>query len=797
MKMKITIVLRDLFRNKAKTSLMFLSLLSGAVLMGVVSVFGSFFIPQANLAYQRANPHDAIIRTDEFSPSLISGIDEIPGVSDVTSRKSRMARIVTSESTFNVNLIVLDKTNTVDLLQNSSETEVINSLEQDEVYLERSAAGDVGAIEGDIISLTLDNGQIYPLLLKGIVYDAVCEPYSLEGDVLLYVNEETMQRMTGENGFDEIRIRVDATYRDKQKTTVVTREITSFLENKGVSVLETEVPEPGTFYATQALDAVFVVMSLLGGLSVLLSVIIIVQIIDDLIAKRVRQIAVMKALGGGLRSIRYMYFGMLLAVGFLVFLVALPLSYILGYVVCEYLAGFLNMRLQTENLTLTPLFAVVLSVFVAPILAAWIPIVKGTAVTVKDGLSHIKKPEKFSSGKRIRGTSATTPRIIRTLAFRNLFRNKIRNILSLSAMMMAGAVFMTGLSLQAGFSKAIDSSGFLIPDGILTLSTYENAQKIKEIAAGTEGLTTIEAWGFSRGQFVDETTGNVKKVRLMAPEPNSEMLSDDSASSLITDGRWLADTSANEIVISSHLTDLFPEVRVGDMITIIINEKPVTFNVVGCVGIFGRPADPVLIVGYEYLNQLLAGEGLVVDLRGITSEHTEEFQNRVFSLVEDRLNQNGILVSEMNLGEQMREQFGTSTTIVVWLLVFLSVMIAAVGLIGLSGAMSMSVLERQREFAVLRSIGATSRTIRRILVTEGLCLSFIACLLGVLFSIPFTTILGKILGEMLLGVGTGFALNGSGVLIWLAISFVGALIALILPCARVLGTSIKDSLAYE
>ncbi len=57
--------------------------------------------------------------------------------------------------------------------------------------------------------------------------------------------------------------------------------------------------------------------------------------------------------------------------------------------------------------------------------------------------------------------------------------------------------------------------------------------------------------------------------------------------------------------------------------------------------------------------------------------------------------------------------------------------LVAVGMIGLVGALTTNVLERRREIAILRSLGARSRQIRRIYRAEGLTLALLGWLAGI------------------------------------------------------------------
>ena len=62
---------------------------------------------------------------------------------------------------------------------------------------------------------------------------------------------------------------------------------------------------------------------------------------------------------------------------------------------------------------------------------------------------------------------------------------------------------------------------------------------------------------------------------------------------------------------------------------------------------------------------------------------------------------------------QIRSDTESRFGIITKMLMFMSVLIAAVGAIGLAGTLSINVLERRREIGVMRAIGASSFTIAR------------------------------------------------------------------------------------
>jgi len=133
---------------------------------------------------------------------------------------------------------------------------------------------------------------------------------------------------------------------------------------------------------------------------------------------------------------------------------------------------------------------------------------------------------------------------------------------------------------------------------------------------------------------------------------------------------------------------------------------------------------------------------------------------------------------------------------VVFTMLGVAFLLASVGAIGLASSLSISVMERTREVGVLRAIGASSGTLMRLYVAEGL----VQCLLSWLVSVPLAYLLARplaeLLGQTMLEVKLDFAFNGWAVLIWLATIVVMGLLASLGPAWQAARLGVRDSLAY-
>jgi putative ABC transport system permease protein len=122
-----------------------------------------------------------------------------------------------------------------------------------------------------------------------------------------------------------------------------------------------------------------------------------------------------------------------------------------------------------------------------------------------------------------------------------------------------------------------------------------------------------------------------------------------------------------------------------------------------------------------------------------------------------------------------------------------SLVMAAVGAVGLLTMLFISVFERQREIGVMRSVGATSRAIVSQFLTEGLLIGMIAWLIGLPLSYGIATALTSLLpvGEF------GFSYPPVVAVLGLLGMLVMAGLASIWPSLSAARRTVSDILRYQ
>ncbi|MBP2338257.1 putative ABC transport system permease protein [Saccharothrix coeruleofusca] len=126
----------------------------------------------------------------------------------------------------------------------------------------------------------------------------------------------------------------------------------------------------------------------------------------------------------------------------------------------------------------------------------------------------------------------------------------------------------------------------------------------------------------------------------------------------------------------------------------------------------------------------------------------------------------------------------------VWALIGLAVVIA---LFGIANTLTLSVLERTRESALLRALGLTRGQLRLMLVVESILMALMGAALGLVLGIGFGWVLIEAIGNDDMDVAFTVPFDQIGVM--LAAAVIAAVVAAALPARRAARTSVVAGMA--
>ena len=786
----------DFWGNKSRTVLTIITITIGVLAVGFNSSLGLYMAESMDGDYLSASPSEATVFAGPLDDEMVKIAREVPGVDAVEGRRSTSATVVrTDEKKVSIQFTAIEdpKQMTLNQLRPALGATTLPLLGDKQVIVDASAQS-LGYQTGDKIIVELGNGRHRELTFAGYMHDVTGFPYNFSETMNAYVTPETLDWLGGPPFYDSLAISVAEKQTDQEHVTRVAQAVADRVERAGATIYFVNVYQPGHHFAYNISNGVFFILTVLGYMTVFLSGFLIVNTITALMAQQTRQIGIMKAVGGENSQIFTMYLVLILGFGLAALAIAVPLANSGAKTFGAGMAQYLNFYPAPYVGYRSAFLQQVIVALAVPLLAAVWPIYNSVRVTVREAISDYgiggnnkRKDRSVSKGALF----LTRPM---RLSLRNAFRKKARLILTLITLILGGAIFIGVYNLWASFDKTIeDIQGYFMADINISFGRYYRYEEVAAIAEKVPGVSSVEGWTEYPGTLVSDQKDEAGTQILFVAPPSTSTLIDP----VITAGRWLTTGDENAIVIGNHLLNIFPDLKVGDWLTIKVDEKETKWHIVGVYSITGNVSPPLLYVNYEYMSHVVGAPGQVYSLRVLTEQHDAINQRRISDQLQTLYEKQGISVNSSQLGADFITQQKVQTNVLVYFMLGMAAMIAIVGGLGLMGTMSINVLERTREIGVMRAIGASNRDIQGIVIVEGMVIGLISWAISILFAIPITGILCFGVGMAILTAPMPAVYGLSGIIAWLIFTLVLATIASSLPARRASRLTVRDTLAYE
>jgi putative ABC transport system permease protein len=786
----------DLWGNKSRTILTMVTIMVGTFAVGFTVNLGSYMSESMDSDYLSANPSEATVYAYPLDDDLVNIARTIPGVDAVEGRSTMSARLIKSDEEEPIRIIftALEDPNelTLNMLKPAPGESSLPAFDDKEMMIDYSAAS-LGYKPGDTLIIELSDGKRRELVLAGYIHDVTGFPYNLAKRVNAYVTPKTMEWLGGSSYYDTLAVSVSENPTDQDHVTEVARAVSDRMEQAGTRDNFVDVYKPGHHFAWDVSQGMFFVLGIFGYLTVLLSGFLIVNTVTALMTQQTRQIGIMKAVGGGRGQIFSMYVVLILAFGLGALALAVPLANKAAQPIGNGMATYLNFTPLPFKLYPQAIIQQVIVALAVPLLAAVWPMYNSVRITVREALSDYgiggnatPKDKSVSKGALL------IPRPLR-LSLRNAIRRKARLVLTLFTLVLAGAIFIAVYNLWASFDRAIEEiQGYILADVNISFNRYYRFDEVSVLAQNIPGVSSVEGWTEYPGTLITNEDETGTQILFVAPPSTSTLIDP-----VITSGRWLTTGDENALVIGNHLLAIFPDLKVGDWLTIKIDNKETKWHIVGVYTIVGNVSPPLLYANYEYLSRVIGKPGQVYSVRVLTEQHDRVSQKKISDQIKALYEKRGIQVGSTQLGADFVEGQKSQTDIFVYFVLVMACLIAIVGGLGLMGTMSINVLERTREIGVMRAIGASNGDIQSIVIVEGMIVGLISWAISIGLSIPITAVLTYGVGMALLTAPLPPAYDVSGTVAWLFFTLVLATVASALPARSASRLTVRDTLAYE
>ena len=785
----------DFWGNKSRTFLTIITISVGVLAVGFNINMGLYMGESMDSDYLSASPAEATVFAGPLDGEMVKIARQVPGVDAVEGRSSTNANLVrTDDKKVSIQFTAVKDPGhtTLNQLKPALSETTLPPIGEKEIIVDASAKT-LGYKPGDKIIVELSDGKHRELTLAGYMHDVTGFPFGFTNTMDAYVTPKTLEWLGGSSDYDSLAVSVAENQTDQDHVTQVAQAVADRVERAGATVYFVNVYQPGHHFAYNISNAVFFILTVLGYMTVLLSGFLIVNTVTALVTQQTRQIGIMKAIGGDNSQVFIMYVVLILGFGLVALVLAIPLANSAAQAFGGGMAQYLNFHPLPYKGYLSAYIQQVIVALVVPLLAALLPIYNSVRVTVREAISDYgiggnAQPKTKSVSKGALFLS----RPIR-LSLRNAFRKKTRLILTLITLVLGGAIFIGVYNLWASFDKTIeDIQGYFLADINISFGRYYRYDEVASIAKNVPGVSSVEGWTEYAGTLVSDKKDAGTQILFVAPPSTSTLIDP-----VITSGRWLTTGDENAIVIGNHLLNIFPDLKVGDWLTIKIDTKETKWHIVGTYSITGNVNPPLLYVNYEYLSHVVGKPGQVYSLRVLTTQHDTTTQRRISDQLQALYKAHGITIGSTQLGAEFIRDQKSQTNVLVYFMLGMAVMIAIVGGLGLMGTMSINVLERTREIGVMRAIGASNGDIQGIVIVEGMVIGLISWSVSILLAIPITAILCFGVGMAILTAPMPTVYGVTGIIAWLIFTLALATIASALPARWASRLTVRDTLAYE
>ncbi len=786
-------VYRDLLAHKARTILVVLSIAVGIVAVAVMMGGREVLIRSLDTGFPATKPPAVTYLTTAFDSHLVRAVARDSEVAGAEGRRSvDISFRVNGGPWTNITLYALEdyRNQTVGKI---SLLDGARWPKKGQLVVEKGSVEFAGVRQGDTVEFETSNTKHPVLTVSGVAHDLNSVVPMMTGRAVGYISWDELSDFDEPQTYNELDVieRGDPASL-AQATAFGARLRDDIIEPQGIVVLRMLAHEPGVQSMADIFKAVSMLLVVVGAMTLMLSGFLVVNTIGSLVTQQMRQLGVMKAVGARRTQLAMMFFAMVLVYGVLALVLAVPLGQLGSNWFANFGAAQLDFLVHDYHVPAAVL-AIELSVgLLVPVLAATFPVISGMNMSVRHALySSSGVSAEFGEGvfDRMLGRLRGIPRPV-ALALRNTFLRKGRLLLTLITLTLAAGVFMAVASVQTSIGYTVQRVGqYRAMDIWADLYPPQSAVDAQAEARRVPGVTGAEGWMLRSAVRLRPDRSESDVLNIYGLPTNTKYLHPE-----IVSGRWLVPGDTSSIVLDDTALKNEPDIAVGSLITLKIRNVKQVFRVVGLTR--GGLMSKFGYVNREYLDSRLGAGGTIDTLMVGTSKHDADSQTAIARRLSDDFSARQMTVTDTMTQQTLQKTIADSLNIIVVFLVIMAALLAAVGGIGLSGTMSINVLESTREIGVMRAVGASNASIYQIFITEGVVVGLVSWAFGVIVSLPLAILLTNSLSDAL-GFRLSFAYSPLGVAAWLCFVIVISVGASLLPARRAAGVSVAEAIAYE
>lgn len=781
-------VIRDLLQEKRRTFTVLLAMIIGVFAVSMMSTSKSLLDNNLTENFLRTNPASFSLFVKNTDVSVLNDIRSIDKIEQTSTRQSVWIRMKKDDGTFlPILLYVVDDVQNP-LISTYSLDEGAFPIFKNEIIIERTGK----KLEHLYVDQSLE--LHFPGFLKdnftitGFTHDAGIAPSWMEGYLYGYISASSIPDEYLAKFPTEIKYTVADDKFNLQHIEGVAKEIQSQLEEKGIQVINSEIHEPGVHMHQKQMNALMFLILNFGVLALILSCFLIINMISAIMAKEIKQIAIMKSTGASSLQISRIYISTIFIMAAFSILIGTPLGIMAGKAFANFNASMLNFELFNVSIEPMVLLIIILTGICLPVIMSVFPILKSSRVSVQKALND-------TGVENVEGQNHFFSVIARffsgsfLLALKNAFRRKTRLALTVISLSIGGAIFITAFNIRQSTNSTIDSVFDKQPQDILfSFSQPNNKSRIDSVLKSFE--IEYELGFRSEGSFVQRNGLTSNAFVITAIDESSELITP-----VITEGRWVK-KGKNEVVVNQVLLKDNASLKIGDKVSLSIKGKTGEYTLVGVCKEMFTPAG--LFMGksdFAMQNNTLPNSGNLLMVDALTEKQKEIAALNVG--IEEVLKLNQINIVNSITKAAYKTAVVEHLLIIMAMLLSMTMLVVIVGGMGMATSININVSERIRELGILRAVGILKKDIKAMVMTEAVAMSTLSWVVAIVLSYPLSAFLGNQFFTIFFESSMNVSFSYIGIVVWLVLGILIGVISSIIPANRVIKRQVADALSYE
>jgi putative ABC transport system permease protein len=386
-------VLADLWSNKARTLLVIVSIAVGVLAIGVIAGTFAMLSTDLNASYAASNPANITLTTLPFDPGFVDVIRRVEGVAEAEGRRTVTVRVHTGGNaweTLRLTAIPDFETARIHRLFPRGGTPVPGDRQ---VVLEHKTLAALETMVGEALLIELEDGTRRDLPVVGAALDQTRLEQLILGEYRGFITYDTlsgcMRRRASTSSTSIVTDEPNNAAHILPVAAAVTSRLERTVDDTGTprTALHLQMAPQNRHPLKGILDALLLVLIIIGGLVLFLSGSLIFNTMSALLSQHLRQIGVMKLVGARRRQVIGMYLLLITTFGLAALVGSVPLGAVGAYQLTRFVASMVNFEMAPFRLIPEVLVFQILVGLLVPPIAGLLPVLRGSRIRIREALS--------------------------------------------------------------------------------------------------------------------------------------------------------------------------------------------------------------------------------------------------------------------------------------------------------------------------------------------------------------------------------------------------------------------------